>query len=126
VLDLKASLNDSFFAGYPELKSLYHYTLSLKFDEKPQYSYYSSAFSQMLERRGLVEDKIYDWMLLEESEAPEELTHRFELYSNEEEFLKKVGGELGSVTNEKLAKSIKISDKGTTRKGKNDKECTIY
>lgn len=65
-------------------------------------------------------------MLLDDDETPEELTHHFDLFANEEEFLKKVGGDLGSVTNEKLAKSIKISDKATNRKGKSDKECSIY
>jgi hypothetical protein len=30
---------------------------------------------------------------------PEELAHHFDLFNNEEEFLKKVGGEMGSITN---------------------------
>ena len=29
-----------------------------------------------------MEDKIYDWMLLDEQDTPDELTHHFELYSN--------------------------------------------
>ena len=67
---MKTSLGETVFKDYPELKSLYSYTLSLKFEEKPQYSYYSSTFSQMLERRGLLEDKIYDWMLLDDDDGP--------------------------------------------------------
>ena len=68
-----------------------------------------------------MEDKIYDWMLLDDQDTPDELTHHFELYSNEEEFLKKIGGESSLPRVEKLAKSIKIADKAVGRKNKSDK-----
>lgn len=47
---------------------LYDATMKLKFDEKPRYAYYKNVFRQRLEREGHLEDGIYDWMLLEESE----------------------------------------------------------
>ena len=47
---------------------LYENTMKLKFDEKPQYAYYKNVFRQRLEREGLLEDGIFDWMLIEDDE----------------------------------------------------------
>ena len=45
---------------------LYEYTASLKFDEKPRYTYFRNVFRQRMEKDGYLEDGIYDWMLLSE------------------------------------------------------------
>lgn len=43
---------------------LFRYTRSLAFDEKPRYAYYKTVMRQKIEQLGLIDDKIYDWMLL--------------------------------------------------------------
>jgi hypothetical protein len=43
---------------------LFRYTRSLAFDEKPRYVYYKTVMRQKIEQLGLIDDKIYDWMLL--------------------------------------------------------------
>jgi len=77
VIDIKDEADQKLFRKYPELQQLFNYTLELKFTEKPQYPYYVSTFSQMLEKRGLAEDKVYDWMLLDEEGEGQEMNHQF-------------------------------------------------
>ena len=74
---------------------LYESTLKLKFDEKPQYSYYKNVFRQRLEREGLLEDGIYDWMLMDDEEDDlEDVDFDVELIPNEKEFLEKLEEEI--------------------------------
>ena len=54
------------FKDYPELESLVNYTVALKFDEKPQYAFYINTFSKLLEKNDLIDDKMYDWMFLDD------------------------------------------------------------
>lgn len=67
------------FKGYPELQSLLNYTKTLKLEDKPQYSYYISTFNSVLEKNDWLDDRMFDWMLLEEEVTPE-LTHKLDLY----------------------------------------------
>ena len=57
---------EELFEGYPELLILFKYTRNLGFDEKPRYVYFKTVMKQKIEQLGVVEDKIYDWMLLDE------------------------------------------------------------
>ena len=70
VAEAKTSMEKPLFKDYPELQALYQYTVSLKFDEKPQYAYYISTFNKVLEKNDLIDDKMYDWMFLEDEETP--------------------------------------------------------
>lgn len=59
-----------------------NYTKGLKFDEKPQYSYYNSLFDLLLERNDQLDDKIYDWIFIED-ETLLDLTHKFNMFEGE-------------------------------------------
>lgn len=50
VAELKLESAKTLFKGYPELQSLFNYTVDLKFEEKPQYAYYTSTFKTVLEK----------------------------------------------------------------------------
>lgn len=54
------------FKGYQELQSLFNYTKALKLEDKPQYSYYISTFNSILEKNDWLDDRMFDWMFLEE------------------------------------------------------------
>jgi hypothetical protein len=49
---------------------------------------------QKIEQLGYVDDKIYDWMLLDDPEPLEDLEIKFDVVPNEAEFLKQIRGEL--------------------------------
>ena len=66
LIEAKESHEDNLFEGHAELKRLFKYSLELNFEEKPQYSYYTSIFNRILEKSGEIDDKIYDWMFLDE------------------------------------------------------------
>jgi hypothetical protein len=66
----------------------------LAFDEKPRYVYYKTVMRQKIEQLGYVDDKIYDWMLLDDPEPLEDLEIKFDVVPNEAEFLKQIRGEL--------------------------------
>lgn len=56
---------EELFEGYPELLILFRYTRGLSFDEKPRYVYYKTVMKQKIEQLGFVDDKIFDWMLVD-------------------------------------------------------------
>ena len=56
---------------------LFKYTRTLGFDEKPRYVYYKTVMKQKIEQMGYIDDKVYDWMLLEETEPLEDLSLTF-------------------------------------------------
>jgi hypothetical protein len=57
--------------------------LNLAFDEKPRYTYYTNIFKERLEKSGYIDDRIYDWYLLEEEEEEEgEVDFGFEVIPN--------------------------------------------
>jgi hypothetical protein len=56
------------FKGCPDLVLLYEYTEKLGFDEKPRYTYYKNIFAEKMEKEGQIDDKIYDWYLIEEED----------------------------------------------------------
>ena len=64
VAETKAASGEKLFKGYPELENLYNYTQTLKFDEKPQYAFYVSTFTRILEKNNELDDKMYDWFFL--------------------------------------------------------------
>ena len=101
---------------------LYTYTLSLKYEEKPHYSPYTSTFAQFLEAMDDIDDQVFDWVLLDEEE-PEELTHRFELIDHEDDFLQRVGAECSKASDRSPESGFKPSEKSHRRSGKGDKEC---
>ena len=116
------------FKGYPELQALFNYTTELKFDEKPQYAFYISTFNKVLEKSGEIDDKMYDWMFLEDEETPLELIHKFDFYEGEEQLVKKISKEIEEKQSENIpvhpnSKMSQLSSKG---KGKGDKQCLIY
>lgn len=56
--------------GYPgEFATYLQYCRSLKFDEKPDYTYLRNLFRGLFEREGFVNDSIFDWTLLKQSES---------------------------------------------------------
>jgi hypothetical protein len=75
--------SESLFKDYPELSSLYNYTLGLKFDEKPQYAHFLSTFSKILEKHDEIDDKMFDWILLDDDEGLWDLNHKFDVYEGE-------------------------------------------
>lgn len=78
------------FEGYPELLQLFKYTKTLAFDDKPRYVYYKTVMRQKIEQLGFIDDKIYDWMLLDEPEPLDDLELNFDVIPNEAEFLKQI------------------------------------
>jgi hypothetical protein len=48
----------------PEFSTYLTYTRSLKFDEKPEYSYCKKLFKNLMEKSGIENDQQYDWMPL--------------------------------------------------------------
>jgi len=69
---------------------LYKYTKKLTFDEKPRYVYYKNVMKQKIEQLGMIDDHIYDWMLLEESQPMEDPEINFDIIPNEAEFIKQL------------------------------------
>lgn len=62
---------------------LYDYSDKLAFDEKPRYTYYKNVFGEKLEKEGQIDDKIYDWYLLEDEEDDElDLDLNFDVIPN--------------------------------------------
>lgn len=43
---------------------MFKYTKSLGFEDKPRYIYYRNVMKQKIEKMGLIDDHIYDWMLI--------------------------------------------------------------
>lgn len=95
----------------------------MKYDEKPQYAYYLSTFSKVLEKNNLVDDKMFDWMFLEDEESNLELSHRFDLYEGEEDLVKKISKELEEKASENIEvhKNIQYSEGVSKQKMKGDK-----
>jgi hypothetical protein len=69
---------------------LHKYTQNLGFDEKPRYNYYKTVFKQRMEKLGYFDDKIYDWMLIEDEQEEPDVDMRFEIIPNEAEFIKQL------------------------------------
>lgn len=61
---------------------LYEYTQKLAFDEKPRYTYYKNIFSERMEKEGEVDDKIYDWYLVDEEEEEMDVDLNFDVIPN--------------------------------------------
>ncbi|WFD20034.1 non-specific serine/threonine protein kinase [Malassezia caprae] len=54
--------------GFPEEFGIYlNYVRKLGFEETPDYDFLRELFSKVLRDRGVVEDGVYDWLLLNES-----------------------------------------------------------
>ena len=100
----------------------------MKYDEKPQYAYYLSTFSKVLEKNNLIDDKMFDWMFLEDEESNLELNHRFDLYEGEDELVKKISKELEEKESENVEvhRNIHIPEGMSKQKLKGEKECAIY
>jgi hypothetical protein len=67
VLKMKQEISEEkLFEGYPELLMMLRYTKTLAFDEKPRYIYYKNVMKQKIDQIGMIDDHIYDWMLIDE------------------------------------------------------------
>ena len=73
---------------------LYNYTLKLGFDEKPRYTYYQNVFRERIQKSGHIDDKIYDWYLLEDEEDEDEVDIDFQVVPNEEQFIRQLTQEI--------------------------------
>lgn len=73
---------------------LFRYTRKLSFEEKPRYVYYNTVMRQKIEQLGLLDDKIFDWMLCEEPDPVDNLELNFEVVPNEADFIRQIGEEL--------------------------------
>jgi hypothetical protein len=87
VAELKSSSAKTLIKDFHELQSLFNYTFEMKFDDKPQYAYYTSTFNSILEKMDLIDDRMFDWVLLDDEEPVGELHHKFDIYDREEDVL---------------------------------------
>ena len=86
---------------------LFRYTKSLKFDDKPRYIYYKNVFKQAIDKIG-INDKIYDWMLVDEPLPLEDPEIYFDIIPNEAEFIKQICEELKNIEKSEAEKEMKI------------------
>jgi hypothetical protein len=73
---------------------MFRYTKGLAFDEKPRYIYYKNVMKQKIEQIGLIDDHIYDWMLIDEPQPLEDPEIYFDVIPNEAEFIRQISEEL--------------------------------
>lgn len=113
---------------------LFKYTRNLAFDEKPRYVYFKTVMRQKMEQLGAIDDKIYDWMLVDEPEPLEDVDLKFEVIPNEALFMKQISEELRlrekveaekSKTKANTLVHSASSSNLKAPKGK-DKDCLIY
>lgn len=91
VIKMKQEIpEEELFDGFPELLQLFRYTRSLSFEEKPRYVYYRTVMKQKIEQLGFNDDKIFDWMLLDDPEPLPELEINFDVIPHEAEFLSQI------------------------------------
>eukprot|EP00871_Galdieria_phlegrea_P004494 jgi/Galph1/5045/GphlegSOOS_G49.1 len=56
--------------GYPtEFATYLNYCRSLKFDEKPDYTYLRQVFRNLFQKEGFSQDHVFDWTLLKQAET---------------------------------------------------------
>ena len=73
---------DALCKGFPEEFAIYlNYTRSLRFDDKPDYTYLRKLFRDLFTREGFAYDHVYDWTIIKSVSAPPPLLHS--LYSCE-------------------------------------------
>lgn len=110
---------------------MWNYTKSLAFDEKPRYIYYKNVMKQKIEQIGLIDDHIYDWMLIDEPQPADEPELNFDVIPNEAEFIRQIRDELKlkeriELEKEKDKKSAELGEAKSPRGKDKDKECEIY
>ncbi len=52
--------------------------------------FYRNVLKQKIEQLGLIDDRIYDWMLLDSPPLPDEPAVNFDIIPNEAEFIKQI------------------------------------
>jgi hypothetical protein len=134
VLKVKQEIGEEeLFEGYAELLLLFRYTKGLEFDEKPRYSYYKNVMKQKIEQLGMIDDHIYDWMLVDDPLPLEDPEINFDIIPNEAEFIKQLSEELKlreKAENERerekeKEKKAAVPAQMVSPRSK-DKECLIY
>lgn len=69
---------------------MFKYTKSLGFEDKPRYIYYRNVMKQKIEKMGLIDDHIYDWMLIEEPLPLDDPELNFDIIPHEAEFMRQI------------------------------------
>jgi len=66
IMDRKMSTStESLCKGYPaEFRSYFEYCRSLRFEDRPDYSYIKRLFKELFYRKGFQYDNLYDWTVL--------------------------------------------------------------
>ena len=72
-----------------------------------RYIYYKNVFKQAIDKIG-INDKIYDWMLVDEPLPLEDPEIYFDIIPNEAEFIKQICEELKNIEKSEAEKEMKI------------------
>lgn len=78
------------FEGLPrEFRVYYDYLQNLRFEDKPDYQFLRTIFSELYHRQGYVQDRVFDWTWIPvRFERPVTVSSMIPIYIDDSELLK--------------------------------------